>query len=240
MEELQVPCPGSHHHVRIQGKFTKASSTYHPGLAKFLAGKIQQALFHKEECEKRREVCIESAVINDLLLKPGWEVLGQGHWKQAGHINVLESRAHVALLKHLVIEGGDIRFNTALDSRVAKGAHAKGRSSARSLKPSLCRAAALTVAGNLHPSLGFAPARPNTADAPTRDRQLPSPASQSILDFLSTDQIAKLHSLQFSRAFSGWIRLYILLAICTCPGLACDVSSSGPLDFVPSWTSNHF
>lgn len=239
MKALNVPCPGSHHHVRIQGKFTKASSIYHPGLAKFLAEKIHEALLQRGALEQRKEVCIESVVINDLLQRPGWEVLGAWHWKQTGHINVLESRSYVALLKHLVLEGGDARINTALDSRVAKGAHAKGRSSALSLRPSLCRAAALQVAGNLHPSLVFAPTRLNTADSPTRDKPLPSPARESILDFLSQTQIAHLHSRQFSRAASGWIRLCILLATCPCPGLACSLNTSGTLDFVPQWTFSH-
>lgn len=156
MHELNTPCPGSHPHVRIEGKYTKTSSIYHPELAKFLALKIHQALLARATFEEKWEIKLESVILNDVLLQDGWKVLGAWEWKQAGHINVLESRSYVALLRHLVLEGGDVRFSTALDSRVAKGAHAKGRSSSEALRPSLCRACALTIAGNLHQSFGFA------------------------------------------------------------------------------------
>ena len=99
-------------------------------------------------------------------------------WKATGHINVLESRSYVSRLRRLVERGGDRRFCALLDSKVAKGPHAKGRS-----WPSLLRGCAFVIAGNLHPSLGFAPARLNTADVLTRFNDLPVSARHSILDF---------------------------------------------------------
>ena len=33
MTPLNVPCPGGHIHVKVEGKFTKASAVYHPDLA---------------------------------------------------------------------------------------------------------------------------------------------------------------------------------------------------------------
>lgn len=235
MQELNTPCPGSHHHVRIEGKYTRASSIYHPELAKFLALKIHEALICKGAFEEKREIRLESAVLNDVLTQDGWEVLGGWEWKQTGHINVLESSAYVALLKHLVLAGGDVRFSAALDSRVARGAHAKGRSSADALCPSLCRACALTIAGNLHQSFGFAPTRLNTADAPTRDRPSDPPSSFSILDFLSNSQVAALHSCQFSRAVAGWVRLFILVTVCPCPGEGCNITGLGFSNTAASW-----
>ena len=98
-----------------------------------------------------------------------------------------------------------------LDSRVAKGAHGKGRSSAVSLAPSLYRGCCLQIAGNLHGSLGFAPTRLNTADAPTREKDLPCPADHSVVDFLPVSQLSRLHALQASRPVAGWLRLCILL-----------------------------
>lgn len=47
MHELDTPCPGGHHHVRIEGKCTKASAIYHPKLAEFIAQKIDEALYSK-------------------------------------------------------------------------------------------------------------------------------------------------------------------------------------------------
>eukprot|EP00438_Fugacium_kawagutii_P017058 Skav216351 [mRNA] locus=scaffold2385:191031:215658:- [translate_table: standard] len=217
MRTLATKCPGGHKHVRIEGKYTKASAIYHPGLAKFLASHIASALRATLEDEERAPR-LESVVCNDLLQQGRWTVGGSWRWKKPAHINVLESRALVGLLHRLLQEGGDRRFFAMLDSRVAKGAHAKGRSSALTLRRSLLCACAYIISGNLRPSYGFAPTRLNTADAPTRDRPLPSPSDHSILDFLSFSQIADLHSHQFSRASAGWIRLYILAVMCFCPG----------------------
>lgn len=57
-------------------------------------------------------------------------------WKIPFHINILESHAFVSLLRSLLEPADDQRFSTLLDSRVAKGSRAKGRSSARALRPS--------------------------------------------------------------------------------------------------------
>ena len=225
MQELNQKCPGGHSHVRIEGKYTKDSAVYHPGLAAFLAQKIALALQRKETPDDQEKVCIESAVINDIWSQGGWNVEASWEWKRPAHINIFESRSLVELFKDVTIKGGDRRLAVLLDSRVAKGAHAKGRSSALSLRPSLLRACAFAIAGNLHPSYGFAPTRLNTADAPTRDRDLPPSSHFSILDFLTDTQIAALHSHQFSRATAGWVRLFILLVICTCPGEGCQTVS---------------
>ena len=98
------------------------------------------------------------------------------------------------------------------------------------------------------PSLGFAPTRLNTADAPTRDRDLPMPAVSSILDFLSPQQAIDLHSRQFSKGATGWIRLYILAVVFFCPVESCkddwpvsDVSGFWNYFALPSYsTSNGF
>ena len=220
---LSVPCPGNHRHVKIEGKYTKVSAIYHPGVAKRLAHVFGLALRDHEalslDSEKPK---FESIILNDLLSQDGWSTLTSWEWKKQGHINVLESRAFVALEKKLLDRGGDRRFVALLDSRVAKGAHSKGRSSARALRPSLLRSCSYLVAGNLHPGLGFAPTRLNTADAPSRDKELPLPAHHSILDFLSSSEIAHLHSHQFSKASASWIRLYLLAVIFLCPVQACS------------------
>lgn len=61
------------------------------------------------------------------------------------HIIILESRSLVSLMRMLVLDGGDRRFSALLDSRVAKGAHAKGRTSAVALRPSLLSAPMLQL-----------------------------------------------------------------------------------------------
>ena len=234
MHEIAAKCPGGHTHVRIEGKYTKASAMYHPGLAKHLASVIARALRSRLDLDEPSCPRFESVVLNDVLAHAPWKVCSVWDWEKPAHINVLESRSLVALQRHLVLKGGDRRFNALLDSRVAKGAHAKGRSSAWSLRPSLMRSCAYIIADNLHPAYGFAPTRLNTADAPTRERPLPVPSGFSILDFLSDHQIASLHASQFSRATAGWIRLFILVGFCLSPGEGCWIcnhhldSSVGP------------
>lgn len=224
MGALNMPCPGGHQHVRIEGKYTKPSAVYHPKLADFVAEHIYQALGSQKTCDKNEPPEIESVILNDLLQQDNWVVEAEWDWAQPGHINVLESRSLVALFRALLIQGGDQRFSALLDSRVAKGAHGKGRSSARSLRPSLLRGCCYVLAGNLHPAYGFAPTRLNTADAPTRDRALPIPSRSSILDFLSPEQVVSLHARQFSKGVTGWIRLYLLVTFLLCPVDACQAS----------------
>ena len=235
MQELQIPCPGNHQHVKIEGKLTAASAVYHPNVAKKIAEQFAAALKAKDDEEHLpQKTKLESVVINDLLCQGGWETLAAWDWKQTGHINVLESRAFVGLAKNLVDKGGDRRFTALLDSRVAKGAHGKGRSSSFAMTPSLQKAASYFIAGNLHPSLGFAPTRLNTADAPTRLRELPQSAFHSVIDFLSSSEISSLHAHQFSRASANWIRLYLLVVIIMCPGVDCRLDGFRSSDTLES------
>ena len=44
MSALNVPRPGGHIHVRMEGKYTKPSAVYHPKLAEFIVEKIFEAL----------------------------------------------------------------------------------------------------------------------------------------------------------------------------------------------------
>lgn len=204
-------------------------SWYTPELAQHLARAFSKALSRRQRIEENEVKVsgLESVIINDVLSTGDWAVEHSWNWRCPSHINIFESYSLVSLFKKLVKQGGDRRFAALLDSRVAKGAHAKGRSSARSLRTSLQQACAYAVAGNLHPSYGFAPTRLNAADAPTRFRELPEPAKFSIIDLLSESQISVLHSHQFSRAAAGWIRLFILLALMTCPGDALGDFESG-------------
>ena len=210
---LSAQCPQNHTHIRIEGKYTKASAVYVPALARRFAEAFHLAL----TCQKREETeelggpKIESVVLNDLLAGGDWKVDLQWFWKVPSHINVLESHGYLALLRLLALEGGDVRFSALIDSQVAKCCHAKGRSSSIALTPSLRKAAAIQVSCGLYGSLGYAPTRLNVADDPTRDVALRPPADRSILEDVPFSSIQKLHSLQFSRVAAGWLRLVILL-----------------------------
>lgn len=86
---LNVRCSGGHKHVRIEGKFTKASAAYHPNLAAFIAKKIAQRLKMRNTDGEKEGTKLESVVLNDLLQSPGWKVESGGFWKKPVHINIL-------------------------------------------------------------------------------------------------------------------------------------------------------
>ena len=239
MAGLEARCSGGHPHVRIEGALTKASAVYTQQLAEHLAKFIKKAVFSSKVEEFHfKGSANESLVVNDILYGDGWLVSKAWSWRRPGHINILESNSYVSLLRELCLRGGDRRFVALMDSKVAKGAHAKGRSSSLGLRASLRRGCAYTIAGNLHPSHGFAPTRLNVSDAPTRFRLLPEPAKLSILDMLDSGDVARLHSFQFSRVAAGWLRLAILLAFCSGPVESAGdtaVSWSGFLPHAMSW-----
>ena len=212
MDFLDTRCPGGHAHIRIQGRYTKASAVYTPALAAHIAKAFANALRvqHHVSVDEIQVTGIESVVANDILLSGNWRVVDDWHWQRASHINLLESSAYLKVLRSQLENGGDLRFTTLLDSRVAKCSHAKGRSSARALAPSLKRGAALQIAGGLYPALGFAPTRLNVADAPTREKELPSPCDHSLISLLDLRDVQFLHSISISRPAAGWVRLVIL------------------------------
>ena len=220
---LDVRCCGGHSHVKIEGKYTKASGVYVAGVADRIARAFVSALSNQQKNADFSSLQgLESVIANDLLLTGGWKKERVWSWKHSGHINVYESYSFVGLLGKLAKEGGDQRFVTLLDSRVAKGAQAKGRSSSNALRCSLQKSCSLQLAGNLHPSLGFAPTRLNTADAPTRFRDFP--------DVLPPESVKAIHSKQFSRPAAGWIRFYILVSFCLVPSAASPCISSPVLE----------
>ena len=140
-----------------------------------------------------------------------------------------------ALLTKLTIGGGDCRFSVVIDSRVAKCAHAKGRSSSKALLPSLRKAAALQVAGGLYASYGFAPTRLNIADGPTREAEIRPSSETSCLAGLPPAAVQSLNSRSFSRP---WIRPSLLLGLLprsTAFDL-CASSTPAPIDSTLAWT----
>ena len=213
--DLSVACDGTHKHLRIEGQLTKPSAIYVPKLARRFALVFAAALkkLKRQEEDRYLSPCIESVVLNDLLMTGSWRVDLQWHWATRSHINLLESHAYLSLLRLLIREGGDLRFSALLDSLVAKGSHAKGRSSSKALMPSLRKSAALQICGGLYSSLGFAPTRLNTADDPTRDAVLRESCSSSRISHLQPHVVQKLHALQVSRPTAGWIRLVLLLGL---------------------------
>ena len=155
----------------------------------------------------------ENVVTNDVLVSGSWKVDGVWAWEKQRHINALETEAGVSVLRELVRRGGDCRSVLVLDSSCARGALAKGRSSAKLLRPSLRRAAALTIGGGLYPAFVFGPTRLNTSDDPTRRVPLREPCPASVVRDLDEDSWTQLCGLPgLSKPRANWLRLALLVS----------------------------
>ncbi|CAE7571859.1 unnamed protein product, partial [Symbiodinium necroappetens] len=102
-------------------------------------------------------VGLESLLVNDLLAARPWDVSASWVWREAAHINLLETRAYLKTLRDLAKRGDDARFVHVVDSAVTLGSSVKGRSSARTLEKALKQGAALQIAGGLYPAPVFGP-----------------------------------------------------------------------------------
>ena len=138
-EAMQINCPGGHSHIPIQG-------AYAISLRRSVAHFFDTSLRRKRaaEANEPRVDGLESVVVNDILVSKEWRTTSVWSWKkkERRHINVLQAAAGIGALEDAICRWEDHRINCCIDSRVAKGALAKGRSSAFSLQPSCKRAGA--------------------------------------------------------------------------------------------------
>ena len=109
-------------------------------------------------------------------LSSSWREVASWFWKRALHINVLEVSSAVRVLLEAGKRGAHARFLAFVDSSVARGALAKGRSTSRLLQPLLKRACVIQVCYDLYPVWLYSPTRLNVADDPTREEPLREPA----------------------------------------------------------------
>eukprot|EP00435_Cladocopium_sp_Y103_P046805 s630_g13.t1 len=220
---LSVPCPGSHQHIRIEGRYTKGSAVYVDGLAKHLARGFAQALRSQKVCNEDLDFeGFENPVVNDIMDSCSWTLERDWHWKKQAHINVYETEASVLSLLESAKELPHSRCCFAVDSLVARGALSKGRSSSKKLQPGLRRACAIQIGFDVYPAWTFSPTRLNVPDDPTRDCPFRKPVPLSLRQFLSTDQLEEILPCRVRRPFANWIRL-VVLCHCLSYGSACKM-----------------
>ena len=185
----------------------------HPGLEGRLALLFKGSLFtYGAPGEPLPAPGLESVLVNDLLQTSPWEVLSSWKWTSKRHINALESDATLALYKRVALQGGDRRLAMITDSSVVRGAHSKGRSSAKLIRQPLRRASTTIIAGGLYPRVMFGPTRLNPSDDPTREVELRAPAGFQVSAQLSRQELRHLSSLQgLSKPRANWVRLALLL-----------------------------
>lgn len=214
-KKLHRKCDGSHTHIRIEGKYTKASAVYTDGLALALAECISVGLRRKKACEAYNEISsdgLESVAFNDLLLSSEWKVEDEWTWQTPSHINIHETASIFRLLKTEAIHRPRQRFPVGVDSHVALSALAKGRSPSYGLRPVLRRSASVCVAGCLYPAYLFAPTRFNPSDCPTRNVDVPEPSRHGFVASLDFQSLLKLASASgLRRHLANWARLFLIL-----------------------------
>lgn len=222
--ELHRRCDHFHQHVRIEGKYTKASAVYTDQLAVALANCISKGLRLKKACEayhQTKDSGLESVAFNDLLVSSRWKVVDQWTWKKPAHINIHESASVLKLLKTQAVTSPKSRFAVGVDSNVALSALPKGRSPSYGLRPVMRSAACVCLAGCLYPAYLFAPTRWNPSDSPTRNVDLVPPVPFSICLGLPFESLLALASASGLRRFlSNWARLVLCwLGGSSLPGL---------------------
>ena len=173
LDSLRVKCSPDHHHVVIEGSYTKASATYTPGLASALACTFAESIrLYKSRVSELSDPPtkgLESQVVNSVALSSDWEVHSSWTFRRPRHINILEFSVLEKLALDLIKLGKPCRVVSFADSFVVSAAASKGRTSSHGLAPVLRRYNALCVAGGLYINVPFVPTRLNCSDDPTRD-----------------------------------------------------------------------
>jgi hypothetical protein len=99
-----------------------------------------------------------------------WQLVVKWSWEWTAHINILEGRAALAMMKWRLRRSGGIgrKYLHLLDSQVCIAIFTKRRSSSRLLNAIARRMSSLELAASSHPLYGFARSDTNPADAPSR------------------------------------------------------------------------
>ena len=100
-----------------------------------------------------------------------WRTIISSRWRKKGeHINTLEARAVLLLLKWRCrsVKYMQSKFLHLIDNTSVHGALVKGRTSSRRLKYVIKKSQSYVLAGNLHPLFGYTRSHTNPADHPSR------------------------------------------------------------------------
>ena len=213
--------------VALTGRATTAAAAYHPALCTEWAGLLKtwcddSGPFLPLDVESLKQAdtrgAYEKFYINDIASASEWEPVFSLRAFFGEHINVCELRALLELVKRIAPSHRHLRVLVLVDSRVALGCAAKGRSASPQLNRLLRQVAAWCIAFDVVLGFDFVPTRLNPADAPSRFRPVPAPRQPPPRwlrraekgDFDELDRLAGL-PLQ-KKACSEWGRFVVSFA----------------------------
>ena len=110
-------CQGGHAHVRVEGRFAKASAIYPEALAREVAISFCRFIASERSADRADSLScggLESPIVNDLLAGRAWNLEAVWKWKRPEHINLCTVPGH-RLLCGGVICSRQTRLNTADD-----------------------------------------------------------------------------------------------------------------------------
>ena len=154
MRPLMQRCDGSHVHLKVEGKYTKASATYVPRLAAALASVVEHSVLSarilSRDAEEVATSGLEDQLLNELSTASHWQVETCWTFKGSSHINLLELSVVLRLVLRLIRRGHTVRALALVDSNVVRCAVAKGRSSSKAISKLLSRITACLIAGGIY------------------------------------------------------------------------------------------
>lgn len=215
MKNASRRCKGGHEHLEVEGALTKASATYTWELAMAIAEDFKEAIQRIDVLrgdDDQKTAGLESFVVNEVALSSQWEVMHDWSFRRESHINLLELKAVLKLVNTLVLEKKKCRAVSLIDSNVCRCCIGKGRSSSRALSSILRRINVSCICGGILLTCPYVPTRWNTADDPTRLRQVRPPLEALGLEKLSRSDIFRLcRAKRLRRWASNWMRLVFIL-----------------------------
>ena len=191
---------GHHAHWRLEGSRTTSAAEYDTELCRQWAEAVRAAKLAEEPILAEKDLDTlddnsrpryERPALNEWIASHPWHLAFVHPARVGDHINLKELRAAMYALRMEARINPDTRQLYALDSRVALGCGAKGRSASSTLNHELRASLPDVLAFGHYPGYLFVPTRLNTSDDPTRNRPVRAPRSHGPLTGIDAEAVLR-------------------------------------------------
>ncbi|CAK9106326.1 unnamed protein product [Durusdinium trenchii] len=122
--DIEKKCDRSHHHIVVEGKYTKSSASYTFQLAKAIASCFAASIRARQaalkDIEEGNVRGLENQLMNAVALQAPWREVEAWQYQTRRHINILELKSVVRLAERLVRKGQACRIVNFGDSNVIR------------------------------------------------------------------------------------------------------------------------